>query len=264
MSFILEALKKSENARQRQSGPGFAGLPEKTQARKNVIWPWVIGALLLVNAVIIGVVLLRDGPGPSPVSAPSLPAPAETGTTAPPSGLERDKAASPAARSSAMQQLPAATAPPEPAVRPEITTQAPSVEPGDTRVRSLADEARSPSQATMSDATVSSGPASRPGLENPATEAPAVQRSEPEPPAQAAQPDLPDVQELYLSGELSGAPINLDLHVYFPESSRRVVFISGKRYREGDEVDAGLTVEEIIPAGVILGRRGRNYLLQAN
>ena len=72
------------------------------------------------------------------------------------------------------------------------------------------------------------------------------------------------MQELYLSGELSGAPINLDLHVYFPESSRRVVFISGKRYREGDEIDGGLTVEEIIPAGVILGRRGRNYLLQAN
>ncbi len=267
MSFILEALKKSENARQRQSGPGFAGLPEKTQGRKSVIWPWVIGALLLVNAVIIGVILLREGPAPTPTPAASIPTPAETATTRPSAGPAQDREASPAGRSSAVQQVPAA-APPEP-VRPGpgIARRAPSVGPGATEVRSLAEEARSPTEATVSDATVSPGSAPRSGPENATVEAPAVQRSasgpEPDPP-QAAQPDLPDVQELYLSGELSGAPINLDLHVYFPESSRRVVFISGKRYREGDQIDAGLTVEEIIPAGVILGRRGRNYLLQAN
>jgi len=268
MSFILEALKKSENARQRQSGPGFAGLPEKTQARKSVIWPWVIGALLLVNAVIIGVVLLRDGPAPAPT--PSLPATAETVTTRPPPRPEPDREASPATRPPVTQRAPAVAAPADLAAlpEPEIARQAPSAQSGGTEVRSLADEARSPNGATGSDTNVSAGS----GPEDTVAGAPGVPQllpesspgPETEPPAQVPQPDLPDVQELYLSGELSGAPINLDLHVYFPESSRRVVFISGKRYREGEEIDAGLTVEEIIPAGVILGRRGRNYLLQAN
>jgi hypothetical protein len=148
-----------------------------------------------------------------------------------------------------------------------ISGRTPQGDTGGAAVRSLADEARSPSEISPP-AGSESRPVSRTAAADPTTPAPATTardpRAEPDPPDETPQPDLPDIQALYLSGELSGSPINLDLHVYFPDPGRRVVFISGKRYREGDEIDAGLTVEEIIPAGVILQRRGRNYLLQAN
>jgi general secretion pathway protein B len=273
MSFILEALKKSENARQRQTGPGLAGLPEKTQSRRTVVWPWVIGALLLVNAIIIGVVLFRDGPGPATSPGPSASTSTSAGPTAapsPPGNSLRETEAPPSGRPPVPQASPPAAGPgtttsPEPV----ISGPEPQRDTGGAAVRSLADEARSPGE-TSPPARSEPRPVSRTATADPATPVPAPAttapdpRAEPDPPDETPQPDLPDVQALYLSGELSGSPINLDLHVYFPDPGRRVVFISGKRYREGDEIDAGLTVEEIIPAGVILQRRGRNYLLQAN
>lgn len=269
MSFILEALKKSENARQRQSGPGLAGLPEKTQSRRTVVWPWVIGALLLVNAIIIGVVLFRDGSGPAPSPGPSAsPSAGPTATPSPPGDSLRGTGVPPSGRPTVPQASPPAagpgtTRPPAPA----ISGRTPQGDTGGAAVRSLADEARSLDE-TSPPARSEPRPVSRTAPADTATPAPAMtapeSRAEPDPPEETPQPDLPDVQALYLSGELSGSPINLDLHVYFPDPARRVVFISGKRYREGDEIDAGLTVEEIIPAGVILQRRGRSYLLQAN
>jgi hypothetical protein len=124
-------------------------------------------------------------------------------------------------------------------------------------VRSLAAEAQS------ADDTGTSGV-------DPAAKASAAPPRTATPPRAAAAADdneiarMPSVQQLYLSGELTGPPLNLDLHVYFPQPSRRVVFISGTRYREGDSVGQGVTVKEIIPAGVILEKRGQSYLLQAN
>ena len=40
-----------------------------------------------------------------------------------------------------------------------------------------------------------------------------------------------------------------------------MVFISGNKYREGDRVQNGAVVREIVPQGVILEERGRQYLL---
>ena len=49
MSFILDALRKSEHARQRQTGPGLAEAPiAPTKARTNV-WATAAVALLLVG-----------------------------------------------------------------------------------------------------------------------------------------------------------------------------------------------------------------------
>ena len=73
--------------------------------------------------------------------------------------------------------------------------------------------------------------------------------------------DLPTANELRLQGFLTGPPLHLDLHVYYPEPSRRVVFISGARYREGDRINGGAVVREIVPDGVVLEDRGRRFLL---
>ena len=61
MSFILDALKKSEAERQRQNAPGIANIPEGGRRKSNSKWTWIIGGLLIVNlAVLVGIVLMPD------------------------------------------------------------------------------------------------------------------------------------------------------------------------------------------------------------
>ena len=59
MSFILDALKKSETDRQQRGAAEFAGVPSSSGRREGPpVWLWVVAALLLVNlAVLIGVLL---------------------------------------------------------------------------------------------------------------------------------------------------------------------------------------------------------------
>jgi general secretion pathway protein B len=58
MSFILDALKKSEAERQRQNAPGLASIPESERRNSGSKWIWIISALLIVNlAVLVGIML---------------------------------------------------------------------------------------------------------------------------------------------------------------------------------------------------------------
>jgi len=60
MSFILDALKKSETDRQQQTGSEFASVPSSSGNPNSLKWLWILGALLLVNAVVLFGVLIRD------------------------------------------------------------------------------------------------------------------------------------------------------------------------------------------------------------
>jgi len=59
MSFILDALKKSETERQRQNTPGFADVPDGVDAPRAPRWLWVLGGLLAVNLVVLLGVMLK-------------------------------------------------------------------------------------------------------------------------------------------------------------------------------------------------------------
>ncbi len=59
MSFILDALKKSEAERQRKSTPGFADVPGPREASATPRWLWAVGALLAINLAVLLVLLLR-------------------------------------------------------------------------------------------------------------------------------------------------------------------------------------------------------------
>lgn len=65
MSFILDALKKSEGERQRKSTPGVADIPDARVEPHTPRWLWVVGALLAINLTVLVVVLLRHGAEPS-------------------------------------------------------------------------------------------------------------------------------------------------------------------------------------------------------
>jgi general secretion pathway protein B len=83
MSFILDALKKSESERQQQNTPGIANIPESDKPRPVSKWVWIIGVLLIANLGALAYVLLKPGPSPNetettamaaePASAEALP-----------------------------------------------------------------------------------------------------------------------------------------------------------------------------------------------
>ena len=70
MSFILDALKKSETERQQQGPSDFANVPSSHESTGAPRWLWVLGLLLAVNlAVLLGVLLRKDTPEIVPASA---------------------------------------------------------------------------------------------------------------------------------------------------------------------------------------------------
>ncbi len=65
MSFILDALKKSETERQRQGGTEFTVLPVSPASSSVPRWLWIVGALLMINLFVLVGLLLRPDAGPS-------------------------------------------------------------------------------------------------------------------------------------------------------------------------------------------------------
>ncbi len=65
MSFILDALKKSETERQRRSVPGFADVRDATDPPRAPRWLWVLGGLLAINLIVLLGVMLRPGLQPT-------------------------------------------------------------------------------------------------------------------------------------------------------------------------------------------------------
>lgn len=61
MSFILDALKKSEAERQQQTGAEFSNVPSSSGEPQSFKWLWFLALLLLVNiAVLIGILMRPD------------------------------------------------------------------------------------------------------------------------------------------------------------------------------------------------------------
>jgi general secretion pathway protein B len=61
MSFILDALKKSEIERQRQSMPGLMDAPAALRRGRLPVWAMLLGGLLAINMLVLLIVLMRSG-----------------------------------------------------------------------------------------------------------------------------------------------------------------------------------------------------------
>jgi general secretion pathway protein B len=70
MSFILDALKKSEIERQRQSTPGLMDAPIGARRSRLPLWAVLLGALLTINIAVLAVMLVRNGT-PAAASPPA-------------------------------------------------------------------------------------------------------------------------------------------------------------------------------------------------
>ena len=81
MSFILDALKKSESERQQQSGAEFASVPTSSAEPRRSHWFWLLGLLLAVNLAVLVGILLRSASEPAVVVGSEALAPAVSETS---------------------------------------------------------------------------------------------------------------------------------------------------------------------------------------
>jgi general secretion pathway protein B len=249
MSFILEALKKSENERKRTIGPSLADVHRRPHPSEKPWWAIAIGALLVVNLIVLIVVLLRDrGAEPSPSAPVANSATSQTPSSAP---------------------VPAQTAAAPVAAAPLVRPQTPRTQ---TRpaVRSLAEEAAVDpiyddaydSGHLAAAAAVPQGPSIVRPVEGPSVAPATIRPGASAPPPEPAE-TLPTLRELIAGG--SNLPdLRLDIHVHSSVPGERFVFVNMRKYIEGQTLNEGPTIERITPEGAILNQQGLRFLLPRN
>jgi general secretion pathway protein B len=244
MSFILDALKKSELERQRQAMPGLveAGIARPRQRLPG--WAIALCALLGINLVVLLVVLARGW-----MSAPPAPTAAITALADDPAAATATATANQGAHGSAGSD------PPWSPLDGASSEGAP-VYAQEVPVTSAAPMAEAPPAAAAS-VTRQPAPGSSP--------AHAVRRHDPLLNDRNFQPDeeenLPSVNELNLTGAQALPELHLDVHVYATNSAERFVFINMRKYHEGAMLQEGPTIERIRRDGVILNYQGLRFLL---
>ena len=124
MSFILDALKKSESDRQQQTGAEFANVPSGSRETSPYKWLWILAFLLLVNFAALLIVLLRPGAEPEQPSRdaePPIEAVASQSTAMPEPSFEEQVAEARETHES-RAEAEAARPAPEPATTADVET----------------------------------------------------------------------------------------------------------------------------------------------
>jgi general secretion pathway protein B len=234
MSFILDALKKSESDRQRQGGPALFEVKVAAPRSALPVWAIAIGLLFAANLGVVLWLLLRQAPA-------SLVAPA--------------------ARSPAAGSLAAAAPRASPAVEPAVLVSSPPAAPA----------AMPPAAANLPGANSPAAvgppatPAAAPTLNSddyaPAAEAPAASGGLGHV-TRGTEAGVPLYQQLAASPGGTQLPqLHLDLQAYADRPEDRWVLINMHKLREGDSLPEGVRVERITPDGAVLSWHGDQFLL---
>ncbi|MGH7310237.1 MAG: general secretion pathway protein GspB [Candidatus Rokuibacteriota bacterium] len=286
MSYILEALRKVERQRRARTVPDLATVHSPSGARR--VWVPVILAALLVNAGFLTLLLwyrpwASSGPPPPLAQAPAADAtgtpPAISGASAPappvvasvpaltpappltptPSpGATSSGSGSTAGVDSPAQQSSAAVPEVPVSSAPRVRITVP-VSPGDATARdAAAPEPSGTPERPVADPGSSSRPA--PGPAEPAP-SPRVTPQPVEPaPRGAVRTAIP--ADLPAPFRAAVSQLRLEALVYADNPKDRKVFISGRRYVEGDKLDSGIVVERIVEEGVVLSYAGQRHVLR--
>jgi general secretion pathway protein B len=227
MSFILDALKKSEIERQRQTVPGLMDTRIARRRNRLPIWAVALGVLLGINLLVLSFVLWRKD---APAAHASRPAAAAAATAA------VVDAAPPV--TDHFSPLDAA-----PVYAPEIPVSSA--------------EGAAPPHSPIAHLGSSEGPAS--------TVSHTGHHADPlltEPDVRDENEEaLPSISEISLTGAQALPDMHLDVHVYATKPSDRFVYINMRKYHEGAKLQEGPTLERIRRDGVVLNFQGLRFVL---
>jgi general secretion pathway protein B len=238
MSFILDALRKSEAARRRSEAPDlFAAMPQTTEPeRSRRTWPLWAAAGIGVLSLIAAIWLVSQRPS-NPASTTRI----STNGTAGDDGND-------------IATNDIATVEPPPAAGETIVASTPADTPP---------VVAQPTTNTAVPQAISDAPITTPAQPAPVAPPPIATLRELPPPPPAATPAIapPAGDQVVSIADLDPAtrkqlpPLKLSMHLWNETPSGRFVILDGQRLKEGD-VLGDLVVERITRDGAVLVWRG--------
>jgi general secretion pathway protein B len=225
MSFILDALKKSEIERRRQSVPGLMDTRSRERRNRLPVWAAALCALLGMNLLVLTFVLTRKS---APAAHATHPADAAPEATLPPET---------AVPSETPHFSPLAAAP---VYAPEIPV---------TAGESLAPRSPIARKAWTEPGIAAVHPERHPD--------PLLTDAD----AGADTEILPSINEIHLTGAQALPELHLDVHVYATKPAERFVYVNMRKYHEGTTLQEGPNVERIRRDGVVLSYQGLRFVL---
>ncbi|MEJ2645206.1 MAG: general secretion pathway protein GspB [Gammaproteobacteria bacterium] len=289
MSYILEALKKSERDRALGQVPSL-GAEQVAVREAPPVTRWVLGAFMVLVGLSGGILLARFEIGDShrspveavppaaaivPQARPGAASPAAS--QAPASMAARPRQPAPprdvvASRSASPPRQPAAAVPPVeqtptlPAPVPGASanalssTQHPGPPPAAAAV-----SAAPPSTPPVSVSNVAKAHAAPPPPATPASSGASEKASttvaSSAPAAPVTPVEVPLLRDLPANVRQGLPALHVDVHVYARNPARRFVLINMHRYREGDTLAAGPRLLRITQGGVVLEYHGVRFRL---
>lgn len=264
MSFILDALKKSENDRQRQSGPALFEVRVAPPRPRFPPWAIAVVGLLVVNVGVIGWLMLRK----PAVAAPQRQSP--TATAQQPAAAPPQMQSAPAPQyyppPSQAGVQPQGYPPPQQQFGPPQQQQYGGPQP--QQQYAPPQPAYGPSQQPQPGANFQGTEPqladSRGAQEstNPDDYAPATETSASQPLGHArrgTESGLPTYEEA--ASKIGVPQLRLDLHVYAPDPRKRFILLNMKRLGEGESLPEGVRVDTITNDGAILSYHGSQFVL---
>ncbi|MFI4895002.1 MAG: general secretion pathway protein GspB [Steroidobacterales bacterium] len=231
MSFILDALKKAEAERQRQTGPTLLEVRVTQPRRRFPLWILIISGLLAVNVLLLIVFVVRR---------PAL------------SGASTEQPAV-AASAQASANAPAPLPPPAPVAAAAAT-------PGGIAAAAAPAGIAVPTPGAAAPATGAAAMPAEPAMDNPADFEQAVPAAGPAGSGQRSRPEHEEPPSLSdIGGDLPD--LRLDLHVYAARPADRYALINMHRVHEGDVLPEGPRVVSIDRDGVELSYHGTEFML---
>ena len=241
MSYILEALKKLEQKRQREETPNLLTLhgdaPRVT--KKRPLWPYITAGLLLLNGVIVLLLLVgpwKNATQPPPHKPQVI---AHESTTPPPTSTLPEKKVEPPADTK--QHVPS----PE---KKDMIHSAPTQPPTPIAPKVV------PQPAPQKASPVQPPPQSRtPNEPTPA-------------PTKPVQPSkkVVNMKELPVDVKSKLSELKMTVHSYNEQPQSRFVVINNNTTREGQLVNGELKLEKITQNGVVLNYQGHRFTLGIN
>jgi general secretion pathway protein B len=291
MSFILDALKKSESDRQRQTGPALFEVKVAPPKARFPVWAVAIAGLLVINMMIVGWLLLRRSSRgdetaaaaqntPPAASAPTPAPPAPNGNTWSPSVATLPPPptnATPSANGQSNNGASGTSAPPSTqsgnAQQSSDMSGPPTQQSSPPAPRSMPPAAQEPGQPP---ARLSDRDQNEPTLAGTPRDSGADTGASPDDYAPATDPGSSPFKGHVRRGTESGfmlyqdlavaagsdlPQLRLDLHVYAAKPQDRFALINMRKLHEGDSLQGGVRVEAITPDGVVMSHNGTKFLL---
>ncbi|HEY4872907.1 MAG TPA: general secretion pathway protein GspB [Steroidobacteraceae bacterium] len=228
MSFILDALKKSESDRQRQSGPALFEVKVTPPRPRFPYWALALAVLLVIN-IAVGAWVFLHRPPPAETANQASVSPASTGP----------QSAPPQTAVAASQPAPTVITAPVPATasagRPE-----PVLSNSETKDASQNPDDYAPAVPSDKQAQDQAGSHVRSGTES----------------------GLKSYADAATSPDSHMPALRVDLHVYAAKPEERFVLINMHRLHEGDSLPEGVRVESITPEGVVVSYQGAKFILE--